>query len=241
MAYVKKDSYVGKGPGNFKKPDAPPVHKGFLLTESQIRYAMANTYSNAEAARWLHIAYPTWKKYAEIYIDAESGLTLLDLHKLTKRLKVKKLPKDQQPKRKTNWPNRFVAKPMSEIFDNKYPNYMLSRFRQRLVEEGHKEECCDACGFRDYRPFDYAIPLRMHWVDGNPHNYNLLNIQFLCFNCYFVNIGNFGKGTAKKYYLDAETGEPVPVRSTGKNAHHRDLMKVGFKEYMNPGDSRTFI
>ena len=54
----------------------PPI----ALTESQIRYAMYNTYSNQQAARFLNLAYNTYKKYAKSYIDTETGLTLFQLH-----------------------------------------------------------------------------------------------------------------------------------------------------------------
>ena len=51
------------------------------LTESQIRYAMANTYSNRGAARFLNVSINTYLKYAEQYVDSETGLNLRDLHK----------------------------------------------------------------------------------------------------------------------------------------------------------------
>lgn len=223
-----------------KKGETLPGKKGLCLTEPQIRYAMSNSSSNGEAARWLHVSYCAWRKYASLYIDKETELNLYQLHKLTRKAPKPKAPRGRRPGCKSNWPNKFVAKPMSEILDNKYPTYMLSRFRERLVEEGYKEECCDACGFREYRPYDYSIPLRMHWVDGNPRNYNLSNIQFLCYNCYYVNVGNFGAGTTKRYYFDLETGEPVPILSAHSQKHY-DMKKMGYKEYRIPVDPRNHL
>lgn len=45
----------------------------FNLPESDIRYAIANTKSNAEAARFLKVSFDTWKKYAKMYVDRETG------------------------------------------------------------------------------------------------------------------------------------------------------------------------
>jgi len=56
-------------------------YEGYQLLESQVRYACENTTSNAEAAKWLHVSYSTWKKYASMYIDSATGKTLFDLQK----------------------------------------------------------------------------------------------------------------------------------------------------------------
>ena len=54
----------------------PPIQ----LTESQVRYAMENSFGNKAAARFLNIDYRTYKKYAKMYVDNESGKTLFELH-----------------------------------------------------------------------------------------------------------------------------------------------------------------
>ena len=41
--------------------------ESYNLPESDIRYAMANTKSNAEAARFSKVSFSTWKKYANMY------------------------------------------------------------------------------------------------------------------------------------------------------------------------------
>ena len=50
------------------------------VPESDIRYAMENTKSNAAAARFLKISFTSYKKYAKMYTDRESGKTLYELH-----------------------------------------------------------------------------------------------------------------------------------------------------------------
>ena len=51
------------------------------LSESEIRYAMENSKSNSEAARFLKVSFTTYKKYAKQYTDSKSGKTLWELHK----------------------------------------------------------------------------------------------------------------------------------------------------------------
>ena len=53
----------------------------FNITESELRYAMENTKSCSEAARFLNVSYDTLKKYAKMYVDSVSGKTLFQLHK----------------------------------------------------------------------------------------------------------------------------------------------------------------
>jgi hypothetical protein len=54
----------------------PPIS----LTESQLRYAMENSFGNKDAARFLNIDYRTYKKYAKTFIDSETGKTLFEIH-----------------------------------------------------------------------------------------------------------------------------------------------------------------
>ena len=51
------------------------------LLKSKVLYAMENSKSNAEAARFLRVSYLTYKKYAKLYKDEELGKTLFELHK----------------------------------------------------------------------------------------------------------------------------------------------------------------
>ena len=79
-------------------------YKGLQLMESQIRYAMDNTSSNAEAAKWLHISYATFRRYAEMYIDSATGKSLFVLHKETGMAKRMILPQTRY-RRKPGFPS----------------------------------------------------------------------------------------------------------------------------------------
>jgi hypothetical protein len=202
------------------------INYGYQLTEAQIRYAIENTTSNSEAAAWLHVTIPTWKKYASLYIDEESGKSLFELHKKTGARKRLILPKTRYKRRSCNIPHAFQPIPIEDIFANKHPNYAKYRFKARLIKDGWKQERCDCCGFQERRKYDLEVPIRMHWRDGNKENFALENIEFLCFNCFFINVGN-PWGADKHFVIDDESGEPVL-------AHHKDprlvstqVVKVG--------------
>ena len=207
-------------------------YKGYQLSESQIRYACDNTTSNSEAAVWLHVSFATWKKYAKMYIAEPTGKTLYELHKENGFAKRLVLPQTRY-RRKASAPWAFQPTPIDEIFANKHPKFNLHSFKKRLINEGWKQERCDCCGFQERRQYDYDMPLKMHWIDGNKQNYALDNVQFLCFNCYFIYVGA-PWGANKKYYIDEVTGEPVPVHNDKKSLKEQKI-KTGpyYQERLN--------
>ncbi len=207
-------------------------YKGYQLNEAQIKYACDNTTSNSEAAKWLRISFATWKKYAKSYIDSETGKTLYDLHRDNGFAKRLVLPQTRY-RRKASAPWAFQPTPIDEVFANKHPKYSLHAFKSRLIKEGWISERCSCCGFQERRQYDYEIPLKMHWIDGNKQNYALENIQLLCYNCYFINVGNTS-GRSKHYHIDEATGEPVPVRGDRKSLREQTI-KMGpyFAERLN--------
>ena len=50
------------------------------LSEAIIRDAMKHTKSNTQAARYLNLTIDTYRKYAKLYMDQETGKTLYELH-----------------------------------------------------------------------------------------------------------------------------------------------------------------
>ena len=51
-----------------------------ILTESQVRYAMQNSFGYKDAARFLKVDYRTYKRWEQQHIDSETGKTLFQLH-----------------------------------------------------------------------------------------------------------------------------------------------------------------
>ena len=52
-----------------------------ILKKEDIQRAMKMTRSNRAAARYLHVSFTHYKKYAKTYKDEESGSSLFELHK----------------------------------------------------------------------------------------------------------------------------------------------------------------
>jgi len=52
-----------------------------------------------------------------------------------------------------------------------------------------KEKCC-LCGFEEKRLSDDTSALLLDYKDGNSDNQKIDNIRVLCYNCYYINVGN---------------------------------------------------
>ena len=69
-------------------------------------------------------------------------------------------------------------------------SFSPEKIKYRLVSEGHLKEECNCCGFNERRVLDYKIPLLLHFKDKNKKNYRKENIEFLCYNCFYLTIGD---------------------------------------------------
>ena len=69
-------------------------------------------------------------------------------------------------------------------------SFSPEKIKYRLIAEGYLEEKCVMCGFEERRVLDYKMPLLLHFKDGNKKNYKLDNIELLCYNHYFLNVGD---------------------------------------------------
>lgn len=157
------------------------------LTESQLRYAMENTYSNLAASKFLRVAYVTYLKYADKYIDTETGLSLRELHKMKPKPKQERL--SNQDARRYN--NGYKEK-LEDVLAGLYPDYQPRILRKRLFASGMIPMICSSCGHDECRVTDGNHPLLLAFKDGNWRNKLLENIYLLCFNCYFLQIGSMG-------------------------------------------------
>lgn len=150
----------------------------YNLTETEIRYAMANSNSNAAASRFLGIHIDTYRRYAKMYIDSESGKTLWELHRNYGGKGSSKKTLDRE--------YNFVKTDIFEILDGKHPKYDKKKLAKRLIEEVIFPEECAMCGFNERRITDFKVPLILIWKDGNNKNHKKDNLEFLCYNCYFL-------------------------------------------------------
>jgi hypothetical protein len=152
----------------------------FDLPESDIRYAIENTKSNAEAARFLKVSYPTYRRYAKMYTDRETGKTLFDLHLNQAGHGISKdvIKAASGPYNITN------------ILEGKHPNYPTWKLRNRLLALGIMQEECGSCGYAERRITDDTVPLLLDHVDGDETNHRIENLQMLCLNCFYQQSGN---------------------------------------------------
>lgn len=165
-------------------PAAKPISKDMCLT------AMDKTKSVKAAARYLNCSYHHLKRYMKLYVDEETGKTLFDKHK------------NQQGKGIPKFLRASGKEPaLRDIIEGKInpASFSPDKLKYRLTTEGYLEECCGNCGFTEHRVTDHKVPLILHFKDKNKLNYNLTNIEFLCYNCYFLFIGEvFSERDIKK-------------------------------------------
>jgi len=157
-------------------PKAKPIKK------EQIVAAMSQTRSNRAASRYLNISYPHYKKWAKLYDSSEEGFkSLFDQHLNPSG---KGIPKFLS--------NSGKDPALLDIIEGRIDasSFSPEKIKYRLVSEGYLEEKCSSCNFHERRVLDYKIPLLLHFKDNNKKNYRKENTEFLCYNCYYLLIGD---------------------------------------------------
>ena len=151
------------------------------LSKAMIVAAHAKTQSNLAAARYLHVSYQHYRKFAKIYMDEATGKSLFDLHK---NQCGKGIPKFLKNKKK--------EPALLDIIEGRVSasHFQPAKLKYRLIEQGYLLEECAQCKFKERRVLDYRMPLLLHYKDGNSMNYSLDNIELLCYNHYFLLVGN---------------------------------------------------
>jgi len=167
-------------------------HLGLQLTEDEIREALANSSSIAEACRYMGgINIRTFRKYAEKYIDLETGKNLYELYRKFGN------PHSLRPRThiKENLPYRYQKQIDNLLTQRKWtsPSRVAILKKMLILHELHKEEC-EHCGYGEKRIKDNKQPLLLHFIDGDRKNWTLPNIRWLCYNCYFINVNDSFSG-----------------------------------------------
>jgi hypothetical protein len=153
------------------------------LSKDQILSAISRTRSNRAAARYLSVSFPHYRKWAKLYKDEATGKDLFELHKNQAGTGIPKF-----------LPNKGFKGGVSlqDILEGKVTpdSFTPSKLKDKLIVEGYLEECCKECGFSERRVLDYRMPLLLHFKDKNKRNYKLENLELLCYNCYYLHIGD---------------------------------------------------
>ena len=81
---------------------------------------------------------------------------------------------------------------MEEIIEGRIAasSFDPNKLKYALIEQGYLSEECVVCSFKERRVLDYKMPLLLHFKDNNSNNYSLDNVQLLCYNHYFLTVGD---------------------------------------------------
>jgi hypothetical protein len=153
------------------------------LTKESIISAMDKTKSVRAAARYLNCSYQHIKKWMKLYVD-ENGVSLFDAHKnqsgkgIPKFLSVSTINKKEPA--------------ILDIVEGRIDpsHFNPQKIKYRLITEGYLKDECNNCGFHERRVSDYKSPLILHFKDGNKQHYRLDNMEMLCYNCYYLMVGD---------------------------------------------------
>jgi len=186
------------------------------LSKEQISAAQAKTKSNMAAARYLHVSYQHYKRYAKLY-------KLFEGHK---NQSGKGIPKFLRgPKKMPHMLEIIEGRIAASSFD---PN----KLKYALIEQGYLLEECAVCAFKERRVLDYKMPLLLHFKDKNSNNYGLDNVQLLCYNHYFLQVGDiFNKNDEKQIESQTEHfGTTERIEFEVDDYHLQRLKELGLDD-----------
>ncbi len=150
------------------------------LSKEMILNAMEKTQSNMAAARYLNVSYHHYKKWAKLY-ESDTHDSLFEEHK------------NQSGKGIPKFLNNGKKDPaLIDIIEGRLDpsSFNPDKIKYRLLTEGYLAEECKNCGFHERRVLDYKMPLLLNFKDKNKKNYRQENIEMLCYNCYYLTVGD---------------------------------------------------
>jgi hypothetical protein len=150
------------------------------LSKDEILVAIKLTKSNRAAARYLHCSYTHYKKYAKLYQN-EDGSSLFESHKNQAGSGIPKFLSEK---------GKLIS--VDDIISGKIPveHFTPQKIRDRLIQAGYLIAKCYSCGHSEQRVMDSKQPLILNFKDKNKKNYEQTNVELLCYNCYFLYVGN---------------------------------------------------
>ena len=172
MVKKKEGNYFGMG---YPRKD---------LSKDQILMAMQHTKSNMAAARYLNVSFPHYKKWAKVYEATKPGFNnLFEQHKNQKGAGIPKF---------LNRKKKGEDNALLDIIEGRATTHSFKpeKIKQRLIAEGYLAEECKVCSFQERRVIDHKVPLLFNFKDGNKANFKLDNVELVCYNCYFLTVGN---------------------------------------------------
>jgi hypothetical protein len=158
--------------------------KSKIYSKEDLLRAMKVTKSIRAAARYLNCSYQHIKPYFKSYrVDDNdpNSPTLFDVHK---NQLGKGIPKFLKHHGKDPDLDKILK---GELYTE---SFSIDKFKRRLIQEAILAEECSCCGFKEQRVSDYRVPLLLNFKDYNKRNWKRENLEFLCYNCYFLLIAD---------------------------------------------------
>ena len=216
-----------------KGKGAPPKP----LTKEVLLSAMEKTKSVKAMTRYLHCSYPHVKMWMKHYKDEETGKTLFELYKNQCGKGI--------PKHLSSHPNRKAEPSLQGIVEGRISaaHFDPQKVKIRLIEQNYLEERCYKCNFHERRVTDYKMPLFLHFKNGDHNYYHLDNLQMLCYNCYFLFVGEIFSDRDEK---QIETGTKMSKTTENVNFeldeyHVRRLRELGLYEDKTDDDPYSLV
>ena len=206
--------------------------KAKFISKDDCLRAMNNTRSNRGAARFLRCSFVHYKKYAKTYVN-EEGITLWEAHKNPSG---KGIPKFIS--------NKGKKAPLKDLIEGRLAisSFEPAKIKQRLVFEGYLKEECNRCGFHEERVVDQKIPLILQFKDRNKTNYELDNIELLCYNCSFLYSVSPISDRQVIAMEDSVDKQVADFDWEVDDAMKEHLQSIGlWKEEIDPTDPRQYI
>ena len=192
-------------------PKAKPLTKELILA------AMSQTLSNRASARYLNVSYIHYKRWAKLY-ESDTHDNLFEQHK---NQCGKGIPKFLRGKGK--------EPALIDIIEGRVDvsSFSPDKIKYRLITEGHLLEECSTCKFNERRVSDYKMPLLLNFKDNNKKNYRKENIELLCYNHYFLTVGNIFTDKQIKGIEDHKPVNQGKVEWELDDYHLEQLEKLG--------------
>ena len=200
-------------------PLAKPLNKEMILA------AMGKTKSNRAAARYLNVSYVHYKRWAKLY-ESKTHDNLFEEHK---NQSGKGIPKFLKSKGK--------EPALIDIIEGRIDasSFSPEKLKYRLITEGYLLEECGSCGFHERRVLDYKMPLLLHFKDNNKKNYRKENIELLCYNHYFLTVGDIFTGKQIQGIEDHKPVNQGSVEWEMDDYQRQRLIELGLEEKEDDG------
>ena len=204
------------------------------LTKESIISAMDKTKSVRAAARYLNCSYQHIKKWMKLYVDS-NGVSLFDAHKnqsgkgIPKFLPVSNLNKKEPA--------------ILDIIEGRIDpsHFNPQKIKYRLITDGYLKDECNNCGFHERRVSDYKSPLILHFKDNNKQHYRLDNMEMLCYNCYYLMVGDIFSGKQIEGLEDHKPMNQSEVDWELDEYTKQRLLELGLEKPESIDDGSEFI